>query len=153
MNWNRWIFVSASTYFKNKINLVDPTIKVQIEGQNYDEKGEYIEFRLVGPIWTRLSPTTYRGEWIINLLVRVMKSNQTHNIYKQVGIVESTFNCFPIKKYGNGVDDNSSITIGTAFLDLKDGKEITTTHFGQIAPDLPVIQSTVEGKYFCELVG
>ncbi len=124
-----------------------------IEGQNRPEKGDIVEYRSSGPIWTQLTRKTWRGELLVNILVKVVKNEKDyHKIYRVVGKVESAFiKCVPIKKYGNEVGDDRTVTIGQLLIVEDTGKDIETTHFGQLAPDIPSIQSTVQATYRCEL--
>jgi hypothetical protein len=149
-HWNRWIFASASSFFKQKI----VGYPFFIEGQNAPLQGDSIEFRLTGPEWTQISPNTYIGEIVINILVKAVKEEDAHKIFRMVGLTEAAFVvCFPVKKYGNTVNvDNSNIVIGFMNLEQAGGKDIRTTHFGQLVPEVPSIQSTVEANYKITLI-
>lgn len=145
-NWNRWIFASLAVYFKDSIS---DDIVVVIEGQQKQEEGDHVEFRMNGPDWLRESKTTCRGDVVVNLLVHcVPDASDYHKIYRMVGVVEAAVGmCIPIKKYGNQQDDDENVIIGQLILQRNGDKDIDTTHYGQYAPDVPVIESTVEALY------
>jgi len=152
-HWNRWIFASVSKAFKLRLTIVDPAQIFVVEGQKKKVDNNYIELRMNGPDWYMSSPKLYLGDVIINLLVRSdLDEKDFHKIFKMVGNAEAIFDpCIPIKKYGNGPDDNESIIIGYMTLQRNGEKDLETQHYGQIAPELPMSESTVQGMYRAEI--
>lgn len=152
-HWNRWIFASASMAFKTKLGVVDAAQKFIVEGQNAKEATNYIELRMNGPTWYQSSRTVYLGDLIINLLARCSQDEKDfHKIFRVVGNAEAIFDpCIPIKKHGDGPDDDSNVIIGYMILQKNGEKDLETQHFGQVSPDLPMFESTVEGMYRAEI--
>lgn len=153
-HWNRWIFASVSVAFKTRLTAIAPTEIFVVEGQPKKIETNYIELRMNGPTWYKSSRTLYLGDVIINLLVRSNQDEKDfHKIFKMVGNAEAIFDtCIPIKKYGDapGIDD-PNITIGYLNLQRSGEQDLETNHFGQIAPELPMLESTVQGIYRAEI--
>lgn len=146
-NWNRWIFASASKYFKD--TLASTGTPFIIEGAQVKTDGDAYEFRLSGPLWKQRTSTQWHGSIVINILVRATQSQKDfHKIYKMVGPVEGTFvQTIPVIKYGITNDDDNTTVIGCLQLESTPTGDVKTIHFGQVVPSLALIQSTVEGNY------
>ncbi len=141
--WNRWIYASFSKFFSTKIS---PSYPYLVEGQAKEEIADRVEFRLTGPTWTQTSRRTWYGSVVINILVKAMKDSQDfHKVFKMVGVVEKAFEpCIPIMTYG----ESSPASKIADFQQVREAnRDIETIHFGQVADDLPLLQSTVEATY------
>lgn len=140
-HWSRWIFASISKHFNDRKN----DLVLYIEGQNVPPSGDIIDLRTNGPTWTQAGNKIWDGLVTINMLVRAMKDeSDTHKIYRMVGKVEFMFqSCIPVLKLGKTPAVDTEEQIGV----LQQVEDITTTHFGQVTPTVPAIQSTVEGNY------
>jgi len=146
VNWNRWIFASISKHFDANRQ----GITLYIEGQDHlKDPPEYVELRVTGPTYSKLTRNDYRLEIIINLLINVIKSEKdNHRIFRVSGIFEPVFDkLINIYKFGTGVDDNPLIKIGC----LQLNSEIVVTHYGQLTPDIKLLQSTIEARYKIDL--
>lgn len=147
-NWNRWIFASLSKHFNNVINTVN-NLRFVVEGATEKSDMDHVDFRMTGPTWNQATSKEYVGDLTVNLLIRCIKDDRDfHKVFRMVGITESAFiPCIPVKKYGDGIDDNPAVMIGQLILK----NNIQTTHFGQLAEDVPVLESTVESIYVINL--
>jgi len=140
--WSRWIFASASRHFGALIEAAGYTY--YIEGtQRNPEAQEFIEFRMDGPDLTRLNSNYYKLDVNINLL---WSYNQGHSdFYKPSrirGFLIRTMRDICIYRFG---DDESQLGI----LKLKQDKQNSTmvNNFGQVRPDVKLMQGTVEGTF------
>lgn len=146
-NFDRWIFASISTYFKeNK----PPEIPMRIEGKAFDDTSDYIDFRMTGPIWQRISKSVWQADMSVNILVNLSATTSTdaHKIYRITGALTEKFGvCIGIYRYGptTGVDDQARFS--TAY-PIKNGNTlIETIHYGQVNNQTRIVQATVEGYY------
>jgi hypothetical protein len=151
-NWNRWIFASVAKYFKDR--LASTNIPFLIEGGQAKADGDSYEVRMSGPIWVQMSPKQWRGTIVINILVKATKDEaDLQKIYKMVGPAESAFSVtIPVLTYGSVNGDNPPQSIGCLELIKKGEGDLRTTHFGQIIPETPLLQSTVEAHYKIDLI-
>lgn len=125
-----------------------------VEGQDRatSELAEYIELRVDGPYIKEQSKNLYRVDLECNVLCCAKRDEvDNHKIHRITGKVASIFTSnIPVFKFGNGPDDNSSTLVGCLVRrdDKKEG--IITSHFGQIDPDVNLMQATVEAHYRME---
>lgn len=152
-NWNRWIFASVTTYFKNIITNPPNSLPFIINSQNANIQGDSIELRVVGPVWRQYESNVFYGEITLNALIKATKdASDYHKIYRMAGVVESTFSpAIPVIKYGNGPADDNVTVIGCLILKPVDNKDIETYNFGQVTPEIPLLQTTVQGVYRIDL--
>lgn len=142
-NWPRWIWASVSKWFSD---IITPNIPMYVEG---DDRGTgllatYTEFRMDGPTGKEQNKGIWALYIAINVLVVVKKNEtDTHTQFKIQGQVTNAFTqVIPIYRYG---DDDGFIDCLTLRTDNRNG--IIISQFGQISPDLNVLQSTIEGHY------
>lgn len=152
-NWARWIFASLSVHFENGRG----TVPMYVEGQdrNTASLNEYIELRIDGPYYKELSKTYYQLDLECNVLCCAKRDNiDNHKIHRITGLISSLFKTdISVFKYGDGPDDNPTIFVGCLIRRDEKREEIVTSHFGQIDPDIPVLQATVEAHYRMHLHG
>lgn len=150
-NWPRWAFASVSKHF---LTLLQPHIKVFIEGQDRNTTGDtdYVEFRMDGPFSKQLSQTTWQVKFEVNILISSIKDLDAHKIHKTVGLVNSAFATnIPIFKLGNGPDDNPLEMFGCLQIMVGPREALMTSHFGQVDNVVVMNQCTVEGHYMALL--
>lgn len=146
-NWARWIFASVSKHFDDRKG----ALPLYIEGQHRDTKDikDFMELRMDGPFITELSRNYFRLFIEINVLVQsALDDTNYHRIHGNVGLVASIFTAIEIFKFGTGVDDDDTqLECMRLIQDSPSNERIQINHFGQIEPDIELIQSTVEGHY------
>lgn len=150
-NWARWIFASCTTFFDSKKgNLF---LRVDAEEEPTPRPEDYAEMRFNGPFYTEQYRDYWKLEIHINVLIEIV-INQTDDqkIFRTVAIVEKMFDrCIPIYKYGDSIVDDRTIQLGVLTRIPVGKHDIVTNHFGQITPDMRMLQSTVEGHYITYL--
>lgn len=146
-NWDRWIFASICKFFTDRAD----GLIMYVEGTEHPAPTEasYVEIRTTGPITKQLTSNSFKLDVIINALINVLgEHGDNHLIYRITGKIASIFqSCIPVFKFGDTADDNPTIQIGVLQLTPNGGRDIETSHFGQVAPDVKLLQSTVEGAY------
>lgn len=160
-NWIRWIKASFATHFQTTL---EPRLKVYFEGNDHvNAQGEYVttlpkwvEFRLDGPYWKELSHNYYQLKVEINILLSVRPANLQKDFYESErcqGIINAAFvRNLSMIRLGDGTDDDNQ-TFGCMSLITEGREPVVTSNFGLLAPDVELIQSTVEGHYYMCLKG
>lgn len=143
-NWDRWIFASCATYFdENKGNY-----ELYIEGQDrrVERESDYAEMRYNGPRYLQSGPLDYTVTIELNMLVNAVKDQKDdQKIFRICGFFESLFIAgIPVYMYG----DNDTQLLGCLQRKSAGDHEIIVTHYGQVSPDVRVLQSTIEATYF-----
>ncbi len=146
-NWPRWIFASVCKHF----NTLRGDLPLFIEGQLRETEGvkDFIELRVDGPDLTEVSKGYWRAYNEINVLVQsAQDESDFHRIHRNVGLVAQMFTNIQVFRYGNGVDDTSTL-LGCMKLinDFKSHEKIQIAHFGKVDAATPLLQATVEGHY------
>ena len=146
-NWSRWIFASISKHFDDCKGDLD----LYIEGQYRDLKPakDFIELRVDGPFITELTKGEYKLRFEVNVMVQSrMDDINYHRIYTDVGKVSSIFLPMQVYKYGTGSEDTGE-SFGCLKLlqSTRTRERIQVNHFGQIEPEVPLVQASVEGHY------
>ncbi len=138
-NWNRWIYTSVLKHFEIAASLVP--LHMYIEGTKRETKNQskYIEFRFDGPYPEIIRKNDFKIISSVNILYSVDMDTNPFNEYLTLsGWICSLMTDICAYKYGNG-----DTFLGT----LKQRKPIRISHFGQISPDVRIIQGTVESEY------
>jgi hypothetical protein len=151
-NWARWIFASVSKHFKD--TCVGLNFFAEGEDQKVQDFSDYIEFRMNGPTICESSGFYHLGIVANILVVSKFNKSSIHTIHKNVGIVEAAFTkCITVRRYGLLTEDsqNDGSVLGVLQLKPYDKKDVNTSHFGQVNPEIKEMQSTVEG-YYCMLL-
>ncbi len=150
-NLEQWIFLSAVEFFRQRIE-IDAELKYFVEGEHRstDKDLEYVEFRMDGPSSEEVSKNYWFHNVEINLAISVIKNEDIGRIHKIGGQVKAGFNKeIPVFKYGKDTDpENNGSLIGCLQLrtDFRE-RAIVLAHFGQLDPNLNILQATVEGHF------
>jgi hypothetical protein len=150
-NWPRWIYASVTQHFA-----VSTSYKTFVEGEprmTWAEK-DFIEIRMDGPYFTMLDSSTWEAMIEVNILLQsVIDLENLHKIHTMAGIVASAFSTgLQIFKYGSGpLDDQSLLACAELLQDKRNKQILAISHFGQIAPDKPLQQASVEGHFKIQL--
>lgn len=146
LNWNRWIFASASTCFKDALS---SSLNFVIEGQHQLVQDTFVEYRSDGPKWQQRPGRRWSGKLIINLLIKCLQDqNDYHKLYRILGQVEQSFGaCIQVKKYGDTIVDDNATVIGILIRD----SELETSNFGQVDPSILLSEATVQATYKIDL--
>jgi hypothetical protein len=140
-NISRWMVASINKHFdanKGSLNLY-----VGDDHRNLTDDEDYLELRIDGPYLKQCHKDYWQINLVINvLIVSVINDDDIYRIHNSVGTVIAAMTDIPIYKYG---DDNSFI--GCIILQQKGNEYIQVKHFGQLQPDVKVLQCTVEGQY------
>lgn len=148
INWPRWIRTTCILHFKN---IIEPGLLLHIEGTDRRTVGEqsYTEFRLDGPFANEINPDYWLLDIEINVLIVTIRNDE--DIYqhdRNVGLAATAFTKgIPVFKYGDGEDDDPFAQLGCLILQSGKREKIVISHFGQVADDTRMIQSTVEAHY------
>lgn len=152
-NWTRWIFATLSKHFNDAA--VAASVPMFIEGQDRGTAllPEYFEFRMNGPRCHEVSRDYWHLDIEINILVIQKRNEKTnHRIFDLCGVIlAACVHDIPAFKYGTGLNDNPTESLGCLTLSSHLDDNILVTHLGQLNPDLVEIQSAVETYYRLEL--
>jgi hypothetical protein len=145
-NWTRWIIASCSGFFDDR----KQNVPFFIEGQErpFQQEADLAEFRVNGPFYKEETKGKFRITLQVNILIRSIKDEDNHKIFRLCGIFETAFEqCIPVYKFGNRPEDNSNELLGNLYLIKNGDEDVVTNHFGQVSPEVKVLESTVEGYY------
>lgn len=157
-NWPRWIKASVVKWFTDQLVTiplaalpVQPSLPVYVEEADRSVlRGDtdWCEIRINGPGGRQQSPIDWWLYVDINILVSSIRNEKdAYQIERNNGLVVAAFAAnICVFRYGTGIDDDSGYEgtlIGRS--DMK--SELMISNFGAV-PDVRVIQSTIEGRYF-----
>lgn len=149
-NWDRWIFASLADYFTKNV-----PVQWYVEGEHRTKvvNKDYLELRIDGPYYTEESYNYWYLYLEVSVLVQAVQDDKdSQKIRRLCGQVASAFTSVPVYKYGKGIlDDSTLLGCLTLIQDTGKRERIQTNHFGLLAPDLKLMQSTVEGHYSINL--
>lgn len=151
-NWDRWIFASICNHFD--LRRGDYTMYVEGTHRQTSDLKDFFELRVDGPWFTEISKNYWKVYIEVNVLCQSVKDNKDfHRMRKITGHVSKIFErCINIYKYGNSVQDDSSLLGTMVRVDDHRGKErIQINHFGQIEPRMELEQASVEAHYVMQL--
>lgn len=146
-NLPKWIQLSALKHFTDNIS----DLHTFVEGQERrtNQESDWCEIRVDGPWLKQLTRIDLEVYFEINVLVSTVIDPE--NFAKEsinIGKVLVAFTTFNIYKYGNEVDDDSTLVGCFQMLPRDDLRErLEIARFGQIDPNLNLLQATVEGHY------
>ena len=145
-NWDRWLFASFSEHFSSGLK-DDATVFIEGQLRRTDTSSSFYEIRVDGPYITCVGPSRYRLWSEVNILcsANLVENNNYHRIRSMAGLVASLFRNVKIYNF----DGPEPIFIGCAVLvqNLRKHERVQISHFGQIEPDVPLLQATVEGHF------
>jgi len=147
-NLAQWIFLSAAEYFREQFAAESFTYFVEGEPRATDKVKDVVEFRLDGPSSEEVSRNFWFHNIEVNILISAVKDEDLARIHRISGIVQHAFNTeIPVFRYGKQPGDDEGL-IGCLQL-RKDFREraIVLSHFGQLEPNLNILQATVEGHF------
>lgn len=146
--WDRWIFSSCAHHF----NSIADRPHMHIEGfpRETEDKSEWIEFRLDGPVYDR----TTNGEWKIdveiNIAICVILGSNAYRIHEIAGVIVRAFKyTIPVNRRGDPLENplNDDSLLGCLRLKPGDRENVVKSFFGKVRPDTNMMQATVEGHY------
>lgn len=144
-----WVFASAAKHFTDIISGID----VHIEGENRSklDKSDWCEIRIDGPWIIDVSRDVIQVKSEINVLVgTVMHENDLYRESVNHTKIMPAFVSFNVYKYGPADDvENDGSCVGRFILEpLRDLRQrVEVARFGQITPDVRLLQSTIEGHF------
>ena len=146
-NWPRWIISSIIEHFR----LRRQGLPFFVEGTHRDDikDADGIELRIDGPNITEENKNYFYLDCEINILISsIINDINFYRIHEDVGIVSAAFTDIQVFKYGEGIDDDQSL-LGCMKLKQSSGDKdkIQVNHFGQISPEIKLLQATIEGHY------
>lgn len=143
-NFPVWISKSIAKHFDDALG-GDHLFIIEGEQRQTNESTEHIELRIDGPTLHQLQ----NGVWHIVVEVNLLVVTSTgQNVYQSQQICgEIQAKCTDIVL--NKIDDDGTIVTKLGCLTIRPRlrDNIVISHFGQIKPDVPIIQSTVEVHY------
>lgn len=142
----RWIFASIAKYFSTGLS----DYSTYVEGVDLPdtEETEKIEIRIDGPWMREVSKDVLKINSEVNILVSVTMDSDLYKIHTIKGKVASLFLDIPIYKYGSETGDDQTLVGYFKILPTDDLKErVEIADFGQIDPNIKILQSTIEGHY------
>lgn len=149
-NWPRWILASVKKHFEDNRD----GIHLFFEGhdRNTSTLTEYGEFRLDGPYVWHNSRTEFKLKIELNVLVSIKQDEQNvHKLARVTGVFLAAFKpAISVFKYGDQPGDDQTL-LGCLNLISEDREPVMVSNFGQISPDDPLEQATVEGHYMMHL--
>jgi len=142
-------YIFAISTMASKEAKLDGDAFVYVEGQIRDTSTQtsYYEVRIDGPDITQFNHDRYKLRSEVNILCSAnhIEDENMHRIYHMAGLVASLFiPGIPIYQYGDG---DAQLGCAELIQDLRKRERIQTSHFGQIDPNVPLMQATVEGHY------
>lgn len=156
-DWARWIFASIATYLKG----VADSVKVPVLVEGLDDRTKIFnaatdrcEVRVTGPYSREVSKNYYHLEVLVNVLFtsRYEERKNQYTILDAIGVFhEAMDGAIAVYKYGDGPDDDRTVSIGC--LSPSGGRNggVRVIHFGQIDPTTRLKQSMVDARYTMEI--
>lgn len=144
-NWGRWLFASFSKHFSDGLSN-DAFVYVEGQLRETNSQTSYYEVRVDGPYITEIARNRYELYSEVNILCSAnhVVDNNAHRIHDMTGLAASLFTNVMAYQYG---DDNAYFGCLELVQNKKKRERIQISHFGQIDPNVPLIQATVEGHY------
>ncbi len=151
-NWSRWMMASIAKHFGDGANGV--TFYVEGDTINFEQKIQWVEFRMDGPTIEELSQNFYRVEVCVNLLLTdVLNNADLYSLQKLVGAFSALFkSSICIFKYGTGTDDDDSL-LGCVEMSKPPRDKVQIDYFGKVGPASDLQQATMEAHYYTHLTG
>lgn len=147
-NWTRWVEASIAKYFdanKQNYNLFLHGIDDPPIGNK-----EGAELRINGPIAQQRTKTFWALDFTVNLLVQSKINDQ--NAYEHQDVVGFFTNLFVPSISVFKLGKNPEIDTQEFLACLEQTEDIEALAFGQISPEIRVLQSTLVCQYRVELL-
>jgi len=140
----RWVKASASEYFNQVAQANSLTFHLEGTNRDTDDEQKFIEFRLDGPDSVEMSKDYYSFDVDINILWSFKQDDANFYTIEDIkGMLIDAMQSICVYKYGDSVQDDNSF-VGT--MQLKGG-EVQVSNFGQVLPDVRLMQGTVGGSF------
>lgn len=151
-NIGRWIYSSIAKHFGAYATQATP---LYIEGQTPKEPTiDRAELRVNGPFFSH----PVKNEWYLDVEVNLLLScglleQDVYKVWAMIGqYIEAFSDSIEVFKYGDGPTDNGD-SLGCLILQHDRGDDILLTHFGQVDPNVRVVQSSLNALYNMCLFG
>jgi len=147
-NWDRWIAASINKHFSTEAATYSLEMFVEGEERRTNDDRSYIELRHDGVWWREVSKDWWKGKIDINVLCVAVMESDLYKINRMVGQVTAILaQCIPVYKYGPDAGDDDT-QFGELQLLTSEGRDGHRIHkYGQIEPDVKLIQASVECSY------
>lgn len=157
-NWPRWIKASIYKHFKNLATL--PVFLEAEPNRKTNQDVSFLEVRMDGPYLHEVVSDSFDVRIEVNILIQTQQSIltaqgfDTYTPDRIAGDVALMFTkSISIFKLGAGTGDDQTL-LDCLTLDTSDrSRGIIIHQFGLLQPALPVVQDSVEGRYFTRLKG
>lgn len=139
-NWSKWCYRSICKHFDSAL-----TIPIVYTGQptQVTDSSNFVELRIDGPYITELSKDYFRLYYEVNILHQYTRSETNiYNRFNTLGNIQAAFTTITVYD-----DEDNIVGCMTLDQDLRDRQRVQTNDFGQIDPDVDILQATVEGHY------
>jgi len=150
-HWPRWVRASLSEHFNN----VTGSFVLFVEGMYREEQTEsdVVEVRIDGPYLTEVSKGYWKIFCEVSLLLQTAMSTDLYREDRLVGIITKACSAgIQVFRYGTGIDDdNSFFGCFHVVADARGKERIQVNRFGQIKPNVRLLQSTVEVHLVMEI--
>ena len=150
-NWARWIMASVTQHFRTKLK---PTAPVFVSGVQFipEEVKDFFEIRVDGPHLREWSIGFWRVYVEVSILIQSSMDQSDGDIYRlqqNIGITQASFlGGIPILKKGDGEFDTGERIGCLSLLRPKYGRDsLEANNFGQVGPQLGLMQAAVEGHF------
>lgn len=139
VNWDRWIAASINQHFKTLANTASVSMFVEGEERRTSDLQEYIEVRHDGLGWEEFTKDEWKGLVQINVLCVTHNGDDLYAPSRLLGKVGEMFaECIPVYQYQDGDAQFGELTRIT---------KLDVHKFGQIEPDVKLIQTSIESTY------
>lgn len=153
-DWTRWVFASVTQHFATNVmapnNLPFITEGIHERDTSFMESPDRAEIRINGPFARELSANYWRIWVDINIMVTSNFGNPSKDVYtleRNLGLIHEFADTYiPVKRYGNGVDDDESL-LGCLRPRSEDRDSIRVIHFGQLDAVDRIKQAMVDARY------
>lgn len=150
-NIARWIRASINKHFSFVLNSIPVLVENDPDKLNkIKSKSNYVEVRINGPHTSFGTSDESKQDVEISIMCTALLSNDLYLIDRLVGLVQSAMIDFPVKKLGDGVDDDQS-QLGCLVLRSDVPHPVDAIQWGQLDANNKITQSVVEGYYSMQL--
>lgn len=149
--WARWIKASTAKHFGDIFDGESIISLIEGENRNTGDLKEWFEIRVDGPEYRKITKTQFELYCELNVLCCFVPNGKdnAYRIHDLTGLAATGFvNEIPLRQYGPSSDpDNDGSHFGCLRLNKGRREAVKTSVFGELRPDTPLIQATVEGHY------
>jgi len=142
-SWPKWLVASIAKHFHD--NLLPNKMYLEGDERGPEEQLDIFELRLTGPDVENRIKNQFILTIEVNLLVKVIKSDDIYKLQKFKGIGLSCFTNIPAFKFGQEPEDDQS-----EFGCILVSNQIEVTDFGDISVPVDIQHATIEATYTLE---